>query len=205
MGHQRAITPSSSSVKDLADLALNEADGLTLTWLAEDIGLEACAHKARSFQTTFTAFRARARRMHYREESALLLDTSAQGPYDKLACVREPLANGAGWTVSLLHAHDLLAGVHITTGKGDPVATLDPKMKRWGELFGKAQRFPHDITQEEYDFCVSVIPDCFIDDEGNPWFTLHPSQVRGEPKVDPVTAPPPASAAEMFGGTKKTP
>ena len=141
--------------------------------------------------------------LKFHTESANALDLSARGAYDKLACVRQPLDDGAGWSVSLVHAHMLLAGVTITNAAtGEPIAELDPARKRLMAILMKAQRFPAQVTQEEYDFALSRDPTIWNMDDGEAWFNLHPSQAVKPPHVDLVEAPAPRSAAEMFGPKK---
>lgn len=203
----RAFTATSASVKDIADKALNEPEGVTLTWTTDRLSLEACAHNARSFQCTFSALRARARRMKLKfvEESADNLDLVTQGPYDRLACVKEPLMNRGGWSVSLLPAEQLLSGAVITNaGTGAPLKGESPSEKRKLALLMKAQKFPRDVTQEEFDWLTGELPGWYLvelEDPHSHWFKLDPSQTQSAASV--YREKPLPSLENMFGPRDK--
>lgn len=152
----RGFTPTLGRIKDWADTALTEPDGVTLIWTVPDFSLAACAQHARGFQTSFTSLRAKARRQVLLRdgiEADYARDQYTQGPYDVLACVREPLADGSGWSVTLCRGHDMFQGVKVVNARtGEPLKGQTPEDRERSRIIMKAQKFPDDVTQEEYDF-----------------------------------------------------
>jgi hypothetical protein len=98
-------------VKSLADRALQLPEGLRIYFRTEAHGTFETAHRAaRSFQTSFSSMRAKARRQMERAHSqndSLIMDTLTQGPYDSLACQKEWLPNGEGFAIWLAPAYAL--------------------------------------------------------------------------------------------------
>lgn len=155
----RGFTPNLSRIKDWADAALDNPDGVTLRWRVPEFSLEACAQHARGFQTSFTSLRAKARRqkiVHTGYESEHALDQYTRGPYDSLACVREPLANGGGWSITLCRGYDMFQGVEVTNARtGEPIIGETAEDRERERIIMKAQQFPDQITQAEWDFVDS--------------------------------------------------
>lgn len=109
MPQPRGQTASLESVRRLADHALSVADGVTVFFrLQQHVTLEACATRARSFQTTFSSLRAKERRskvihaLGKGEGGDLERDLYTRGKYDSLGCQRNPLPDGEGWKVELI-------------------------------------------------------------------------------------------------------
>ncbi len=188
MTQVRAFTANMESLRALCDKALATPEGIEINFTIEQCGsLDACKSRARSMQTTFTSLRARAR------DLTQSLSKSAyhniKGPYDGLACLREPLPSNHGWRVRFLHAVDLLkdleiidlsTGKPIDTEKGREIEHLSLK------LFSDFAHF----TVADYDRLEELKPGCFI--EMTPGFTLERWQVDGRRSImDPVRASPP--------------
>lgn len=154
----RSFNASSAVVKRVADAALDDPAGCVVTWFSRDIGLAACKQSARSFQTSFASFRARARRQrinHVGDASNLALDLEVVGPYDCLSCKPLELPDGAGWSVSLLKADTALQGVTITSAStGEPIEGIDRETIKRGEILQRMIKYPQTVTKEEYDFAI---------------------------------------------------
>lgn len=154
MPQPRGVTPTLSRMKDWAQLALERPNGLTLTWKPPEFSPQACAQHARGFQTSFTSMRARARRLqvtHEGYESPSARDLYTRGPYDALACVREPLVGG-GWSITLCRGQDMFQGVQVTDAlTGEPIEGESAEDRERTRIFMKAQQFPEQVTQAEYD------------------------------------------------------
>jgi|SRR6185312_3310537 len=154
----RSFNASSAVVKRVADAALDDPAGCVVTWFSRDIGLAACRQSARSFQTSFSSLRARARRQrinHVGDASNLTLDLEVVGPYDCLACTPRELPEGAGWSVSLLKADTALQGVTITSAStGEPIDGIDRESVKKNEILNRMIEYPHTVTRAEYDFVI---------------------------------------------------
>lgn len=102
-------TPSAQAVRTVAEHALMSVEGLQIKFLASKYGdLKRAASAARSFQTSFSAMRARER------------GKQQVGRYDPLACCKLPLPNDGGFEIIIAKASGLLLDwdiIDIATGK----------------------------------------------------------------------------------------
>lgn len=179
----RSFNASTGVAKHLADAALEDPRGVTVTWLAADIGLDACRINARSYQTTFCALRARADRMarNHQGRDVSALDSEVQGMYSSLACVIRPLSHDAGWTFSLLKGRTILDGLNITSAAtGETLVGETADDRRFMRLVRDAQSNPELITPEEWAWGCARKD--YLADEFEPWFKarrpdLYPSRI----------------------------
>lgn len=97
-------TPALEKVRQIADAALNEPEGLRIKFTVADYGsLRAAFEAARSFQQAFSAMRSRERRkaMTQHQKKYEGIDTDFKGPYDFLACNKRVMPDGAGYLMLL--------------------------------------------------------------------------------------------------------
>lgn len=150
-----AFTANMESIRALCDKALDAPNGLEIAFTVERYGsLKACATRARSVQTTFTSLRSRARALTNRLRSEAY--HNIKGPYDGLACFREPLDHDRGWRVKFVHATDLLKDIIISDPvTGEPLETEEQRERAFlsHKLFNDFARFtPHDFDRlAEFD------------------------------------------------------
>lgn len=129
MPDARAFSPNMVSPQHVAQAAQARPGGVTLAFRVSVHGsLAECAHRARSFQQSFTAMRARARGLSQRKlgESASPRYSMARGPYDDLVCQRRILPDGEGWAVDIIPSNLTLTSLDIIDREtGLPVDTVD--------------------------------------------------------------------------------
>lgn len=161
MPQPNAYMAAFTSVASAADLALDRPEGVTITWTVEEYGdAEVCKSLSRSFQTTFTSLRARTRRTAMvRRGEANLRDTDALGPYDKLVCMRAPLAFGAGWSVLLCPSNLMINRLNITdNATGRPVTEIGRERDERNVLFDKAFNTPELWTDADNARALELDP-----------------------------------------------
>lgn len=129
MPDARAFSPNMVSPQHVAQAAQARPGGVTLAFRVSVHGsLEECAHRARSFQQSFTSMRARARGLSQKRlgESTSPRYSMARGPYDDLVCQRRLLPNGEGWAVDIIPSNLTLTSLDIIDREtGLPVDTVD--------------------------------------------------------------------------------
>ena len=172
------ITPQMERVRQLADQAKDSREGLTIYFRVSQYGsLEACNSRARGMQSSFSALRAKTRRlaMNMSQEPSHTRDVMTKGPYDNIACIKSTLPGGDGYSIefipNFLYALDLEI---VDRATGEPLAAEDPNINRYAALGLKlqlsweaAQRskalFTNPLTPDEITFMYAH------DDE----FTFH--------------------------------
>jgi len=177
MAQQRAWGPTFDSVRRAADTALQSSEGINIYFRIARYELpQNCATASRSFQNSFCALRARARRLSEKrlgEYSRNRLGTpaisDASGDYDSLVCERRELENGE-WVVRLIPSHMHLGDVEIVDiASGKKLGTFDYEA-RMRELAPVIIR--KEATQAEWDEYDALIKRK-REDEGitaSPWF-----------------------------------
>lgn len=163
----RTTTPGEARVRALADRAKELPDGLRVRFtIANHHTLADCASAARSFQTSFSSMRAKARRKTETLQEREKRDVNAKGPYDSLACIKERLANDEGYAIWLAPAYAIDFANDVVDGKtGEPLAEYDPINMKSNAILqfwlaradearrGKAEfRNPLDADQEAWMF-----------------------------------------------------
>lgn len=161
-----AATAGVSRVRQLADHALNLPEGILLTFTVEKFSsLAGAKAAAKSFQSNFSAMRAKARvkatNLSTREHTA---PADVVGPYDALACQLAPLPNGEGFTIRLCPAAALSYAEDVRDfATGELLPEFDPIIKRLVAISGlwfrkaaeakeKGKRFENPLSQEDIDF-----------------------------------------------------
>lgn len=215
-----AYTGTLEHARRLGDAALAAPNGITVTFYSRDFpdGEPGAARAARTFQKTFSAMRAKSRRILSTNsgEHATHLDTKVLHKFDALACMRDALPRGQGWAVKLIPATMVHIGAIVTDNStGAVVSEFDPNERivagfidtMLDEMYAaqKAKRPPiYPLTEHEDSFARSV--------RGKDWdwvISQHGMKVG-------VTSPPPqptasrpdpldAMEADFFGGDKDTP
>lgn len=117
MAETRAYSANYHHVQAVAQRALANPSGLIIAWtLDTEPTLEVCKLKARSFQQSFTSFRARDRRMsasNHGESRIPPRDSMAVSDYDRLVCAREMTPSGNGWQIRFIPIADVLKELNI--------------------------------------------------------------------------------------------
>ncbi len=141
MAETRAFSANFHHIQALAMRALQSPSGIIITWTVprDCPTLDDCKRAARSFQQSFTSFRARDRRMSARllGESTKIppRDSFAQSSFDRLVCMREMTPNGDGWQIRFLHIKDVLSTLNISDGAtGLPLTDLGTGRDECGVL-----------------------------------------------------------------------
>lgn len=130
MAETRAYSANFHHVQAIAQRALDNPSGLIVAWtLRDQPTLDACKLKARSFQQSFTSFRARDRRLSAKllGESSTVIprDSFASSKYDRLVCAREMTPAGDGWQIRFIHVGDMLSELNIIDpSTGLPLADM---------------------------------------------------------------------------------
>jgi hypothetical protein len=130
-----------SRVRDYAYAAQRQQHGLELYFWTREFGsLEAANVEARSFQTLFSALRAKERRkamFNNERKDRQERDYNFNGPLDDLTCFKRPLPNGEGFKVQLMRNIDVFAKIEVRAiGTGELVPEFnDAQLKRVTELF----------------------------------------------------------------------
>lgn len=174
MPASRTTTPAQQRVRDIADQALKEPDGITIWFRTSQYGsLKAANSAALGYQQAFSAMRARARRLAQRQsgEAHDLLDGFSHGPYDSLAVSKQWLPDDEGVTLIFLPSYAFGMDLEITSNAtGEPLAAEDPIFNRCVAIanrFGKVRResnrdktlFINPLTDDEMRFVWEHSPD----------------------------------------------
>lgn len=163
----RTYSPNFDAVTQAADAAVAAPDGVTLQFLTSALGsMDGCRFAARSFQKSFTALRARARKLSQRDE----LYSNKRGPYDGLVCQLQPLADDTGWIVSLIPSRIVLSQLNIIdNATGLPLTEFGTHQDRKLALFNKAQNQRDAFTEEDWTE-LTRLDDATRDPDVEPWF-----------------------------------
>lgn len=129
-----STTPAQQRVRDIADHALREVDGITIWFRVSQYGsLKAANSAAIGYQTAFSAMRARERRAAQRKAGELegLIDGYSRGTYDKLAVSKRWLPNDEGVILVFMPDYAFGLDLEITSNKtGEPLKEEDPIINR---------------------------------------------------------------------------
>ena len=170
----KAWTATLDFARKIADQALADPEGITLTFLSEHYGsFELAGRAARRFQTTFSAMRSKARRakqQHLGERSAQL-DSNISHNLDCLSAMRDPLPDYKGWTIKVIPAQMIELGVIVTSNStGKIIEEFDPisrsvdlildKLWREREQAAKEHRpCSMVISHNDHEFMLKHVPD----------------------------------------------
>lgn len=175
MPDPRHLTANMQTVSALADAALLAPNGIEVTFTVEKHGsLEQCAHMARSLQQSFSSFVSRTRRLGGSSEgggSFLPRDSFKTGPYDKLTCHRNKLADDRGWTLTICPVALFLSHLDITDlESGEPLAGIGSKRSELQSLIQKMANDLHGFTYADAERALELDPLFFAvgDDSGRP-------------------------------------
>lgn len=147
-----AHTGSQETVSKYADHALHSPAGIAVHFLTTDHGSLVAAHSAaRGFTSTFSALRARQRRIAQRQRgdtAPIGTDTFARGPYDRLVCAM--IKTEEGYSVHLKPTTSTLdlPVTDLATGQRVDFAALDATTQR-GVALLERQRRHEALTSEE--------------------------------------------------------
>lgn len=132
-------TPNVARIRAIMDEALKLSDPLEFRFTVERHGtVEIAKSRATSLQNQFNSIRARARNAYHAQIGRKAVEYNSEqikGPYDDLACNKQPLPNGEGYLVLIGRApQDEFEIYNARTG--ERVLNEDPREKRAMELVG---------------------------------------------------------------------
>ncbi len=159
MPDPRYNTPSFDNVRHVAEQALNNDDGIVLTFAVAQYGTYAnCELAARSFQTSFTSLRARMAKQNARHRGEHVDEriSDALGVYSTLVCQRSRFPDRV--EVFIGQSRVLLKTLDIrNAATGEPIH-LGRGETRWERLNKLAASTPQKLTLEEYDYLEDHYP-----------------------------------------------
>lgn len=174
-------TPAIARVRQLANDALNDPDGLRIMFSVAHYGdLDAANSAALSFQRAFSSVRARSRRKAIRSEYGAMaekfatMDTDLTGPYDVLACSKHKLAHGAGYEILLVPAAMLdFANDVVNARTGEPLKEYTREFQESNAILQFWLRKGQEATNQRKPFTMPL-----SEHQVRQWFTHEPEYAR---------------------------
>lgn len=136
MPQPKAITAAQDQVRKVADMALADLEGVTITFTPDKFGTHAnCGSRARGFQCSFASMRARNRLSVARTSKT----HEPSSVYDQLLCQRYELPNEGGWKVTLTKNTGIGEDWDIISNATGASVTQKTEYDSLSELFAKDQ------------------------------------------------------------------